>query len=200
LNITLLNINHSTKSDKKGKPYQLAEVAYKNNTYGGAIEGFKVTSFMKAYPDIAAAQIGETFEIAVEKQNGFNQWMSATKGVPGVSVQQPTGGGGVPKASASAPSSASTGYAKPANTYGKDFETREERAKKQVYIVRQSSIANAIALLSLGAKTAPKVGDVVAVARELETYIFEQQKLSGFEDMPSDFNPDYQTSQEPNLD
>lgn len=185
LNITLLNINHSTKTAKNGKPYQIAELAYKNNTFQGKVEGFKVTSYMKAYADIAAAQIGDTFDVTVEKgQSGYNEWTTAHKAVPGASVP------------AGIPSKASTPYTEPpikaASSFGRDFETKEERAKKQVYIVRQSSIANAVAMLTAGAKSAPKVDDVLAVARELESYVLATGDVS-------ELNPDFKPAEEPDF-
>lgn len=192
MNITLLNINKTTATAKNGKPYQIAELAYKNNTYGGAIEGFKVTSYMKGFADISAAQIGDTLDIVVEKQNGFNQWVSATKAIPGVTTavvaKQPGTG------------STGNGFSQPAGkaqpaAFGRDFETREERAKKQVYIVRQSAISSAIAALSVGGKSAVKSADILALAKELESYVFEQVRVA--EDVQP--NPDFHVGEEPDF-
>lgn len=191
MNITLLNVNHTTKTAKNGKPYQVAEVAYKNNTYGGAIEGFKVTSYMKAYADVAAAAIGDTLEVAVEKKNGFNEWLSATKSIPGMPVQQPTSVGGMPKAPGAAVAKPPVGAA-----FGRDFETREERAKKQVYIVRQSAISSAIAALSVGGKSALKAEDVLVYAKKLESFVFENG--TGFDDVPT-LDPSFHVEQEPEV-
>jgi hypothetical protein len=193
LNITLLNINKTTATAKNGKPYQIAELAYKNNTYGGAIEGFKVTSYMKGFADISAAQIGDTLDITVEKQNGFNQWVSATKAIPGVTP--------APSKSEPKPNAAGNGFNQPApkvaqGAFGRDFETREERAKKQVYIVRQSAISSAIAALSVGGKSALKSHDILAFAKELEHYVFETAKV---DDVPP-LNPEFHVGDEPDLD
>lgn len=48
------------------------------------------------------------------------------------------------------------------------YETPEERAKKQVYIVRQSSITNAIALKGNKAS----VEEIINVAKQFETFVF----------------------------
>ena len=56
----------------------------------------------------------------------------------------------------------------PRNTY----ETPEERSIKQRYIVRQSSITNAINLFELDKKRVPTVQDIIAVARQFEDYVF----------------------------
>jgi hypothetical protein len=50
------------------------------------------------------------------------------------------------------------------------WETPEERAKKQVYIVRQSSIANALELHKNNAKLTVK--EVLATAAQFEDYVF----------------------------
>jgi hypothetical protein len=58
--------------------------------------------------------------------------------------------------------------ASPRSTY----ETPEERAQRQILIVRQSSLSSAVALLTTGAKTAPSAQAVVDVAKEFEAYVF----------------------------
>ena len=53
----------------------------------------------------------------------------------------------------------------------------EERAARQVYIIRQSSLSNATAILSVGAKSL-KVSDVIATAKELEDFVFGKKKTT----------------------
>lgn len=69
------------------------------------------------------------------------------------------------------------------------YETPEERAKKQVYIVRQSSLSNALTALAIGAKTPPKPDEVIELARKYEDYVFGKTSLppipdESFPDMP----------------
>lgn len=178
MNITLLNINHSTLTAKNGKPYQVAEVAFKNNTFQGKVESFKVTSYMKGFPAVASSSVGDTLDVVVEKSAaGFNQWEAVTKAAPGASTFSPP--------TTPAPAGA-TAVKNTVNTYGKDFETREERAKKQVYIVRQSSASNAVNMLLAGAKAPPKIDDVISLAKELEAYVFasDVQDLDAVENDP----------------
>lgn len=52
------------------------------------------------------------------------------------------------------------------------YPTDEERAKTQVYIVRQSNITAAINLLSVGSKTPPKLEDVISTAKVFENHVF----------------------------
>ena len=54
------------------------------------------------------------------------------------------------------------------------YETAEERAKKQVYIVRQSCINYAIGLMGL-AKTKPSVEEAIKIAKQFEDFVFDNQ-------------------------
>jgi hypothetical protein len=182
MNITILNVAISTMPAKKqgGKPYQLAEVAFKNNSFGGAVSGKKITSYSKAYQAVAEAQPGETFDVTTEKNGEFVEWVSLTKAGAG-SVSPVVQQGKVPQ------STGTQTTASPRSTY----ETPEERAKKQVYIVRQSSLSTAADLLSVGAKSPPAVDQVIETAKKLEAYVFGIQKLggsTGFDDIP-DLDP-----------
>lgn len=62
------------------------------------------------------------------------------------------------------------------------YETPEERAARQVYIVRQSSVANAVALLARDG-IPPNPAEVIAVARQFEAYVFE---TSGSQPQPAE--------------
>ena len=52
-----------------------------------------------------------------------------------------------------------------------NYETSEERAKRQVYIIRQSSLSTAVATLSVGAKKVEPT-DVIKLAKQYEAYVF----------------------------
>jgi len=54
------------------------------------------------------------------------------------------------------------------------WETPEERAAKQIYIVRQSSISNAIAFYGMRADHDKDVleDDVISLAKRFEAYVF----------------------------
>lgn len=186
MNITILNVTVETKPTAKGS-YQVADVAYKNNSFQDKVEGKKVMSFgatAEAFKVLAIAQPGEKYSVNVVKNDkGYNDWVSMSKGV----VEQ------APATSTTSPGGfKSSATASPRNTY----ETPEERALKQVYIVRQSSVANAITLLLAGAKTPPAVDTVIATAKQFETYVFD--KGTGFDDIP-DLDPSFHNN-EPNID
>lgn len=192
MNITILNKDITTQQAKKpgGKPYQLVEVAYKNNSFGGAVQGKKITSYSKAFQAVVDAAIGGTFEVATEKNGEFVEWVSLSPiGAAVAEVKQNTGQvGSAPTRPAIAAAGRST------------YETPEERAKKQVFIVRQSSISSAIAALSVGGKAKLAANDVIEEAKKYEAYVFGTAAFpnaSGFEDLP-DFDPSFNT--DPQID
>jgi hypothetical protein len=183
MNITILSKNIETKPTAKGS-YQVADVAYKNNTFQGKVEGKKVMSFgasAQAFKVLAIAQPGETYEVTIVKNDkGYNDWTNLQK-VDGAAAPQQ-------QAAPAASKPGSVANASPRSTY----ETPEERAAKQVYIVRQSSIASAIAALSVGSKTAVKKEDVLTLAKDFESYVFGKAVAdggaTGFDDIP-DLDP-----------
>lgn len=165
MQIQIIAVKVSTlKGKKEGTTYQVAEVTYKNLTFQNKVEGKKIMSFgaqESTFKQMALAQQDDTFDIEVVKNAaGYNDWVSAKKS----DGSAPTAG----PATAKQTYAASGAVASPKSTY----ETPEERAKKQVYIVRQSSISNAIDLLTTGAKVAPTVEDVLKTANQFESYVF----------------------------
>lgn len=181
--IEILNVTPETKVGKTGKPYKTLQVAFKNLTFGNKIEGKSLMGFgaqAAAADALAAAAPGNRFEITVTKNaSGYNDWTGA----------QPADNAPVP--AAQNVKSPAAGYAPAAPSRG--FPTEEERAKTQVYIVRQSSITNATAALVVGAKTPPSEEAVIARARKYEAYVFGQEASgpsSEFDDVPDFDQPD----------
>lgn len=167
IQIQILNVTPSNPTNKAGKPYSKLEVAYKNLTFQGKVEGKTLMGFgdtKDAHDVLILSQPGDVFEVEVKKNDkGYNDWLSATKSNGNVASARP--------ASSNTPSSVAPSTAPRSN-----FETPEERAKKQVYIVRQSSISNAIALLAIGSKSRPDVKEVIDAAKQLEAYVFDEEK------------------------
>ena len=175
MNITLLSVDIKTVPTAKGS-YQTADVAYKNNSFQGKVEGKKVMSFgatKDSFSTLALAQPGESYEVTIVKNDkGYNDWVSMAKAEAGASspaVSAPAGG----KAPAATPRST--------------YETPEERAQRQVLIVRQSSLSAAVNLLLAGAKTPPPVENVLAIAKQFEDYVFGKQALGPISEMENDF-------------
>lgn len=176
IKIEVISTQNETKPTSKGS-YQLLSVAYKNLTFNNKVEGRKVASFgntAAAFKELTLAKQGDVYEIEVVKNDktGYNDWVNAKKSA--------SSSGGT---SSQAPHTNSASTISRTNTY----ETPEERAKKQIYIVRQSSISSAIDLLSVGSKSAPAVDDVIKVATQFEAYVFgdEPDDDSG---MPEDIS------------
>jgi hypothetical protein len=160
MQITINNVD----VQNKGK-YQLAVVEY--NTADGKTEKKNVVSFTNKalYSTLSTAKQGDVFDVKLGKNDkGYWEFQEATKSQGG--------------AQASYGSKASTS---PKSTY----ETPEERAARQVYIIRQSSLSTAAAILTVGAKSV-QVDDVIKTAKQLEAYVFGKTDESFFEDMPED--------------
>jgi hypothetical protein len=178
LNITLLSINIATQPTKTGGSYQIADVAYKNNTFQGKVEGKKVMSFgatAEAFKVLATAQQGETYEVDVKKNDkGYNDWIAMSKAsvAAGTAAAPGQSNGGARQATAS-----------PRSTY----ETPEERAKRQVSIIRQSSLGHAVSTLAVGAKSLDPA-KVIDVAKQYEAYVHAVASFAGgatgFDDVP----------------
>jgi hypothetical protein len=160
--IQILAVTQVTKQNKNGKPMQVLEVAYKNLTFNNKVESKQLFDFgvqADTFKTLATARGADVYDVEVVKNNaGYNDWVKVTKG------SAATSGTGSPTGHSSATN--------PPTTKG-GWETPEERAKKQIYIVRQSSVSAAINLLSAHAKTTPKLEDVIDTARRFEAYVFE---------------------------
>lgn len=141
----------STSVEDKGK-YKQLEVAYKGGD--GKVSSKKIMSF--AAPDVfkvlANSKQGDFFDVTtVKNDKGYWDWTSATNG---------SASGFVKAATTSSPTPRST------------YETAEERAARQVLIVRQSSVSNAIEFYKLNAKKQPSTQEIVEVAKFFEDYVF----------------------------
>ena len=170
-----MSVTPATKQGAKG-PFQTLEVAYKNLTFQGKVEGKTLFSFgnqKPVYDILVNAGVGSTYTIGIHKNDkGYNDWVNATAGASEAAARptaQPASGGSINIVPGTAPKS--------------NFETPEERAKKQIYIVRQSSISSAISALSVGAKNPPKVDDVIATAKAFEDFVFGTSVAESFKEL-----------------
>lgn len=188
MQIQVLSTIITQGTTKAGKPYDILDLAFKNLTFQGKVEGKKIMPFggnANAFAALKNAAQGSIFDIQVVKNDqGYNDWVSVTPS-EGNAPQTP--------APSNTPASVYSGNAvKAAPARTSTYETPEERAAKQVYIVRQSSISSAVAALSVGSKSALKASDVIDFARELESFVFNGpvkgsvQDESGFDNMTDD--------------
>lgn len=153
MQIQIQFINASVED--KGK-YRVAEIAFKDLAKG-QVSSKKLMSFTNpvVYKTLVDAKNGEIYTIDMEKnEKGYWDWIKA---VTSTSVDT---------SNAVPPGKANVA---PKSTY----ETPEERAKKQVYIVRQSSISSAIDYMNgTGAIKKATAADVIFCAKEFESYVF----------------------------
>lgn len=173
MQIQIIATSVETKPTAKGS-YQQLEVTYKNLTYSGKVESKKLMSFganAGAFKALAEAPNGSQWEVTVVKNaQGYNDWTAVVAAsTASVAPQQPGG---------------AQARSQPGQTRS-TYETPEERAQRQILIVRQSSIGHALTTLSVGAK-ALKPDDVIALAKVYENYVFDVKDPgpSGFEDLP----------------
>jgi hypothetical protein len=163
MRIKVLNVDVESKGEG-AKQYEIAEILY---DFNGNKQNFKLVSFSNpsGFKLIKDAKKGDEFDVTVEKKGQYNQWVSVS----------PAG------SSPPAATSTSSAVSKPSN-YGKDFETREERAARQVLIVKQSSLSAAVATLTPGAKKELDPADVIALAEKYTAWVFENKADDIFSD------------------
>lgn len=164
MQISIILVQNETKVGKTGKPYQVLEITFKNLTFGKTESRmiFPFGETAETFKTLSTAQQGEVYDITVVKNDkGYNDWVKAVPGVEGADTSAPSQGGGTTVTTAK-------GTPAPRSNY----ETPEERAAKQVYIVRQSAIGYAIGTLAPGAKAALNSSDVLKLAQEYEAFVF----------------------------
>lgn len=179
--ITVLSVNIETKPTKTGKTYQLADVAFKDDQ--GKVSGKKIMSFgatEKAFKVLADNSVGKTFDVESVK-NGAGYWDWTNLSVASTAT-----------ASTSTPNAPSVGRATSNSTYA----TAEERAKTQVYIVKQSCIAQAVTTLAIGAKVPPSTQSILEQAQKYVDFVFAEKatSINDLTDMPNDIPFDAEVS------
>lgn len=167
MQVQIRNVNVEWVGEGR-KKYGKATVEY---SYNGEARRQNVMSFTN--PDVfkkVQELTGQTVEVEVGKNDkGYSEWRS-------VSVSGNSGSG-----SAQPPAATAT------RVSGSNYETKEERAARQVLIVKQSSLSSAISTLTPGAKAALDANAVLELAQKYADWVFEQPKdASGFDTMDND--------------
>ncbi len=162
-------------TENKGK-YQQAKVSYEE-TGTGKVTSKTLLSFLHedVFKTITNASMDDVFTIEMQKEPGkdgkeYWQWITATKGEA------------APPSATSVGKTGTVASSSPRNTY----ETPEERAQKQVYIVRQSSLGHAIETIKVGSKTQPNPNEVVELAKFYEKYVFGLDAMTAITSMAND--------------
>jgi hypothetical protein len=144
-----------TKTAKGG--YSTLVVSYLNER--GENKTWKLLSFSnpKVFDTFKNAKANTVYEITTRKNDkDFTEWASAEeKGEASMTV--------------------TTSPSKPASV--SNYETREERNARQRLIVRQSCLAQALALSSVGAKSPPDPENVLVLADRFVAWVFEAPGL-----------------------
>lgn len=154
----------NTHAAKNGRSYQSMEVTYKDDQ--GQVKNKKLMSFSNpsVFNHIKGLSKGDQINLRTEKDAaGYWQWIGieGDKTVATETKTTPQAGGRVT---------------------GSNYETKEERAARQVLIVRQSSLSSAVELLGTG----KSVAEVLAVAKQFEDYVFGKDQEVNFDDMEDD--------------
>ena len=124
-----------------------------------------------AFEALTGAAQGSSFDISVTKNDaGYNDWTSCKPA-------------GAAQSASTGVASQSAGTVSGATTVKSTYETPDERAKKQVYIIRQSSITSAISSLAVGAKSALKPEDVLVVAEAYYNWVTQSPEAAVKQDL-----------------
>lgn len=167
LNIEVVNVSKTEKARTDGKgSYDVLEVIYKNEGTG-KVDGKKLMGFAtdkEVFNKLLAATNGDRFAIDMAKNDkGYWDWKS-------IATQTD-----VPR-----PAPAATTATQTARS---NYETAEERAQRQVYIIRQSSVASAI---NFHAGKDASLTEVLATAKEIVDFVLGKATDGGLKDMSDD--------------
>lgn len=149
--------------EKAPKGYSIANISF---TRDGKVEMRKIMSFggsAKAFNQLVELKdFPKDVNVVMEKNaKGFWEWKS---------IETPTIG-----VSNGSSNTGATSGQRPGKVIGSNYETPEERARRQVYIIRQSSISSAIEYFKA---QSPKgfeggISDVLEVAKDFENYVMD---------------------------
>ena len=163
--IRIKEVNVETVKNGKNS-YGKAEVIYdfQGNTRSQKILSFANPSIFAKVQQLKPAQ--EVVVTVTKNDKGFNEWASL-------------------EASSDAPAA----VAEPAKRVTSTYETAEERKIKQLYIIKQSSISNALTYLKDTAKendTSYSVSDVLDTAQAFVDFVYGNNDPLTLESMSSD--------------
>lgn len=173
MQITVVDVGQpNTHAGANGRSYQSLEVMYKG--VDGKVGSKKLMSFSNpgVFNTAKSWEKGTVVDVITQKDDkGYWQWTGINTGGQQVAQQ-------------------STTSASPATRVtGSNYETKEERAARQIMIVRQSSLSTAVAAIALSSvdkKANPVLpSEVIEYAKILEAYVLGQE-LEEYEDFDDD--------------
>jgi len=155
----------NTHAAKNGRSYQSIEVTYKAEN--GQVANKKLMSFSNptVFNHVKGLAKGDTINVQTTKDAaGYWQWtgIGDDNAAPATQAKPATTGGG--------------------RVTGSNYETKEERAARQIYIIRQSSLSTAVDLLGQG----KSVDEVIATAKQFEAYVFAKDPIAEINNLEDD--------------
>ena len=142
MQIKIIDVEIGNGTTKTNKPYQFLEVSYKNQSFQDKVETKKVMPFgdKDVYKALEKATKGQIYTVSREKNgDGFWEWTEVKEGENENMVAE--------KAVAKSTSTTAKGT----------WETPEERATKQLYIIRQSCLSQSVNTLTNCAKPGTEI-------------------------------------------
>jgi hypothetical protein len=165
----VISYNPQAKVKKQGGgTYDAWELVYRTpenevKTLAKPVQGLRFNAALKNTLSSLAA--GDEFTAMLEKNaNGYFDVQSVEKGLKNV------------QETVSREAAQPDGNRQPARAgrvTGSNYETPEERAKRQVLIVRQSSIGTAVEALKLTGRVPEKIEEIFDLAKEIEKYVWK---------------------------
>lgn len=163
MKIQINAVSGITTKQGKFKPYSQYDIEFLDLESGRPRKKHMVDfNGPKAFEALKEAKVGQGFEIEEKpgKDPQYTDWVDATPITVETHVEAPKGLAG------------GHGGEGRTTTFKSTYETPEERARKQVYIVRQSSITAALTFLGGPTVQQMSVSRVVDVAKQFEAYVF----------------------------
>lgn len=156
--VKVVSVNREDVPNKNGKgTYGKLTVAYRNDQAKLAEKSLLSFTNPAVFKAFEHASVGAEINVKSEKVGDYWNWT-------GILAEGESSG-------SSTQSTTSTGSTATRVT-GSNYETKEERAARQRYIVKQSSLSAAVSILNVGAKSPPNPKDVIALADEFVEYVF----------------------------
>lgn len=158
IQIEILNVTPNKVPSKTGY-YTSLEVAFKNLTFQGKVEGKKIMDFAEkiAFNALVNASPGSKWDVTRVKGEKYWTWEAVSPLNSNATTQ------GIPMAEVT-------------KVTKSQYETAEERAARQVMIVRQSSLSNAIALATAIGDKKATIESIIKDAMTFEAFVLGKDK------------------------
>lgn len=168
-NIEVLSVSEPSFVKTARGGYNTIEVAFKNQK-SGKVEGKKLVDFnnQTVFAAVKELKTGQVVKVVSEKGENDKFWNWTSVGGSGGDSGGTSQADGVVAESTPQPSVGTESRTRGGNNRvtGSNYETPEERARRQVYIVRQSSLTAASGILGAGAE----LEAIIEMAEKIEKW------------------------------